>query len=119
MIEADRGLTATLPGTKDYREAEVVFAARHEMAIHLDDALMRRTRLIFESRDRAIQAAERTADLMATELGWDAQRRAREVADYTARATAELAAELTTNDHEAEAAWNQVAEVSLGKDGFS
>ena len=119
MIEADRGLAATLPGTKDYREAEVVFAARHEMAIHLDDALMRRTRLIFESRDRAIQAAERTADLMATELGWDAQRRAREVADYTARATAELAAELTTNDHEAEAAWNQVAEVSLGKDGFS
>ena len=119
MIEADRGLAATLPGTKDYREAEVVFAARHEMAIHLDDVLMRRTRLIFESRDRAIQAAERTADLMATELGWDAQRRAREVADYTARATAELAAELTTNDHEAEAAWNQVAEVSLGKDGFS
>jgi len=119
MIEADRGLAATLPGTKDYREAEVVFAARHEMAIHLDDALMRRTRLIFESRDRAIQAAERTADLMATVLGWASQRRAREVADYTARATAELAAELTTNDHEAEAAWNQVAEVSLGKDGFS
>jgi glycerol-3-phosphate dehydrogenase len=119
IIEAQPGLAATLPGTKDYREAEVVFAARYEMALRLDDVLMRRTRLVFESRDRAIQAAERTAALMAAELGWDAARTTTEVADYIARATAELAAEQTTNDAEAEAAWHQVADVAIGKDGFA
>jgi hypothetical protein len=78
-------------------------------AAGLDDVLMRRTRLVFESRDRAIQAANRTAELMAAELGWDAARTTREVAEYTARATAELAAEQTGNDIEAEAAWHRVA----------
>jgi glycerol-3-phosphate dehydrogenase len=119
LIEAQPGLAATLPGTKDYREAEVVFAARYEMALKLDDVLMRRTRLVFESRDRAIQAAERTAALMAAELGWDAARTTKEIADYTARATAELAAEQTTNDVEAEAAWHQVADAVIGRDGFA
>jgi hypothetical protein len=40
---------------------------------------------------------------MAAELGWDSARTTREIADYTARATAELAAEQTENDTEAEA----------------
>jgi len=119
LIEAQPTLATTLPGTKDYREAEVVFAARYEMALHLDDVLMRRTRLVFESRDRAIQAAARTAALMAAELGWDAARTTREVAEYTARATAELAAEQTGNDTEAEAAWHRVADAAVGKDGFA
>jgi glycerol-3-phosphate dehydrogenase len=119
LIEAHPALATTLPGTKDYREAEVVFAARYEMALHLDDVLMRRTRLVFESRDRAIQAADRTATLMAAELGWDAARTTREIADYTARATAELAAEQTENDTEAEAAWHRVADAAVGKDGFA
>jgi glycerol-3-phosphate dehydrogenase len=119
LIEAQPALATTLPGTKDYREAEVVFAARYEMALHLDDVLMRRTRLVFESRDRAIQAADRTAALMAAELGWDTARTTKEIADYTARATAELAAEQTTNDVEAEAAWHQVADAAVGKDGFA
>ena len=119
MIEADPALATCLPGTKDYREVEVVFAARHEMALHLDDVLMRRTRLVFESRDRAIQAAERTATLMAGELGWNSARVATEIAEYTARATAELAAEQTANDAEAEAAWHQVADAAVGKDGFA
>jgi hypothetical protein len=56
---------------------------------------------------------------MAAELGWDAARTTREIADYTARATAELAAEQTENDTEAEAAWHRVADAAVGKDGFA
>ncbi|MCC6641466.1 MAG: glycerol-3-phosphate dehydrogenase/oxidase [Deltaproteobacteria bacterium] len=53
--------------------AEVVRAVREEMALHLDDVLLRRTELSLASPldDAAI---ERTARLMAAELDWDAPR---------------------------------------------
>lgn len=53
--------------------AEVVRAVRDEMALHLDDVVLRRTELSLASPlgDAAI---ERAAQLMAQELGWDAPR---------------------------------------------
>ncbi|HSC93140.1 MAG TPA: glycerol-3-phosphate dehydrogenase/oxidase [Gaiellaceae bacterium] len=51
-----------------YLEAEVVWAARSELAILPEDVLERRTRLATEVRDRAA-AAERVAALLAAEPG--------------------------------------------------
>lgn len=118
MIEEKPSLATRLPGTRDYLEAEVVFAARCELALHVDDVLARRTRLVFESRDRGAQAAQRVAQIMGEELGWDSARSTSEVADYTARATAQLAAERVASDNEAEAAWHLVADDIVGLDGF-
>ncbi len=59
--------------------AEVVNAVRHEMALHLDDVLLRRTQLAF-ARPLGDDAVERVARLMAAEAGWDAPRVDRELA---------------------------------------
>ncbi|MEB4614260.1 glycerol-3-phosphate dehydrogenase/oxidase, partial [Leucobacter sp. M11] len=42
-------LAEPLPGADDYLEAEVVYAASHEGALHLDDVLTRRTRISIEA----------------------------------------------------------------------
>ena len=53
---ADRGrdpsLAEPLPGADDYLRAEVVYAATHEGARHLEDVLTRRTRISIETFDR-------------------------------------------------------------------
>ena len=45
----------------DYLRAEVVYAASHEGARHLDDVLARRTRISIETFDRGVGAAEEAA----------------------------------------------------------
>jgi glycerol-3-phosphate dehydrogenase len=70
-------------------EAEVVWAAREELALSLDDVLARRARLAAELPDRGATIAPRVAALLGAELGWDAERQAREVDAYLAGAHAE------------------------------
>ena len=77
-----------IPGL-DYWKAEVVYAARDEMAITLDDVLSRRTRARLLARDASLDAAPEIAALMAAELGWDADEQQRQVAHYRALVTAE------------------------------
>jgi len=59
--------------------AELVHAARHEMALHLDDALLRRTDLYLAS-PLPRGALERAATLVGDELGWNDARREAELA---------------------------------------
>jgi glycerol-3-phosphate dehydrogenase len=51
--------------------AEVVWAARHEMARSVEDVLARRTRALFLNAAAATLMAPRVAELMARELGRD------------------------------------------------
>ena len=60
-------LHADLP----YTGAEIAFAARHEMALGLDDALSRRTRCLLLDAKAAAEVAPRAAEIMAAELGRD------------------------------------------------
>ena len=70
LVEADAELGRPIvPGLPDLR-AEVVHAARHEMARTVDDVLARRTRLRLQARDASAAAADDVAGLLATELGW-------------------------------------------------
>jgi len=64
--------------------AQIVHAVRHEMALTLDDVLLRRTGLgtLVHPGEAAIN---RTADLMARELGWDEAERTRQIAKAEAR----------------------------------
>ncbi len=70
-------------GLPDLR-AEVVHAARHEMATTVDDVLARRTRLRIQARDASAAAADDVARLLAPELGWDAAEAARQAEAYRA-----------------------------------
>ncbi|WP_027877087.1 glycerol-3-phosphate dehydrogenase/oxidase [Meiothermus cerbereus] len=58
-----------------YLEAEVIYAARYEMAQTPLDVLARRTRLAFLDASAALAAIPRVAELMGCELGWDADRK--------------------------------------------
>ena len=74
----------------DHLEVEVTWAARNELALSLDDVLARRLRLVHELEDRAAGIAPRVAELLGAELGWDADRRSREVELFLASASREF-----------------------------
>ncbi len=95
-------LNNPLPGADDYLEAEVVYAATHEGALHLDDVLARRTRISIEAWDRGISAAPVAARLMGEALGWDAARTEDEVSHYLRRVAAERASQQQPDDASAD-----------------
>ncbi len=70
--ELARPLIAELP----YSRAEVVYAARAEMACTVDDVLSRRTRARLLARDASAAVADDVAALMSAELGWTDEERA-------------------------------------------
>src|SRR6478752_5203444 len=70
LIAEDASLGETLSGTEDYLRAEIVYAASHEGARHLDDVLTRRTRISIETFHRGTQSCEEAAELMRRVLGW-------------------------------------------------
>ena len=72
-----------VPGL-DYVRAEVIHAARNEMALTVDDILSRRTRARLLARDASADAADDVAALMAGELDWDAGEQRRQVEHYRA-----------------------------------
>ncbi len=65
-------LKARVAGGLPEIKAELVWAAREEMAVTLADLFVRRTPLAFQLRDNARGIARETAELVAPELGWDA-----------------------------------------------
>jgi glycerol-3-phosphate dehydrogenase len=98
LIRERPELAEPLPGADDYIGAEVVYAATHEGALHLDDVLARRTRISIEAWDRGVAAAPVAAALMGGALGWDAARIEREVALYLKRVEAERASREQPDD---------------------
>jgi glycerol-3-phosphate dehydrogenase len=68
-------LDAVLP----YRTADVVRAARHEMARTVEDVLARRTRALFLNAAAAVRMAPVVAAILAAELGRDADWQAAQV----------------------------------------
>jgi len=62
-----------------YIGAEVAFAVRREMAVRLGDVLLRRLPLGLVDMRHAEEAAPVVATIMGRELGWDEDRRVREV----------------------------------------
>jgi len=102
LIRETPSLADPLPGADDYIQAEVVYAASHEGALHLEDVLARRTRISIEAWDRGVSAAPVAARLMAGVLGWDAEREAREVAFYLKRVAAERASQEQPDDESAD-----------------
>ena len=103
-LAADRrDLLAPLREAPDYLRVEVVYAASHEAALHLEDVLTRRTRISIEYPHRGDACAADVADLMGEVLGWSAAEREREVQIYLAQVAAERASQRQINDSTADA----------------
>ncbi|MGO8826915.1 MAG: FAD-dependent oxidoreductase [Acidimicrobiales bacterium] len=75
-----------------YTGAELVYAAREEMARTLDDVLSRRTRASIQRAHATMEAALAVATLIAPDMGWDEQ----EAADQAARFVESSQKELLT-----------------------
>jgi glycerol-3-phosphate dehydrogenase len=102
LIKSDPKLGEPLPGADDYLAAEVVYAASHEGALHLEDVLARRTRISIEAWDRGVSAAPVAAKLMGKVLGWDKAAQELEVANYLKRVAAERSSQEQPDDESAD-----------------
>lgn len=104
LIAANPALAEPLPGGEDYLSAEIVYAASHEGALHLDDILARRTRLSIETWDRAVGASRPAAELVAPVLGWDDATVDSEVEHWAQRVQAERDSQTMPDDASADQA---------------
>jgi glycerol-3-phosphate dehydrogenase len=86
------GAGAPLHPNLPYTEAEVRWAARHELAETVEDVLSRRTRALLLDARAASGCAPRVAEILAEELGRDAAWAEKQVAAFR-----ELAAGCTPN----------------------
>jgi glycerol-3-phosphate dehydrogenase len=102
LVAEDKTLGEPLEGAADYLRVEVVYAASHEGARHVEDVLARRTRISIETWDRGLASARPTAELMAPVLGWGTDEVEREIAQYTARVEAEKASQEMPDDESAD-----------------
>lgn len=68
-----------------YLMAEVVHSIRHEMALTLSDVMMRRTHVIYETRDGGLACARSVAELMGSHLGWDTAEIDRQLSEYASQ----------------------------------
>jgi glycerol-3-phosphate dehydrogenase len=104
LIGSEPALGRPVEGAPEYLAAEIAYAAGYEGALHLEDALTRRTRISIETVHRGVESAEHAAELMGQVLGWDAATRAREVEHYLARVAAERESQRMPDDLAADAA---------------
>ncbi len=102
LCSEDGTMAQPLEHAPAYLRAEIVYAASHEGALHLEDAMLHRTRLNYEIADRGLAALDEISTLMAGVLGWDEDTREREMESYRSRARAEEAAEKESGDEAAE-----------------
>jgi glycerol-3-phosphate dehydrogenase len=92
LIRADKTLGRPLVDGHPYVRAEVAYAVTHEGALHVEDVLARRVRLLIESADAGAAAAPEVVTIMAGLLGWHRRRRAAELQRYLGFAAANSAA---------------------------
>ncbi|MFT5141575.1 MAG: glycerol-3-phosphate dehydrogenase [Rhodothermales bacterium] len=82
IMRDDPALAEPLHPTLPYVGAEIVWAARHEMARTVEDALSRRTRALLLGARASSEIAPKVAALMAAELGRSKSWQKAQVAEY-------------------------------------
>ena len=103
LAEGRPELLKPIEHAPDYLGVEVVYAASHEGALHLEDVLARRTRISIEYAHRGVDCAEQVAGLVGEVLGWSAETVKREIEVYNARVQAERDSQLEMSDESADA----------------
>jgi glycerol-3-phosphate dehydrogenase len=91
IAREDERLRAPLIAGLPHLAAEIVHAARSEMALTLSDVLARRTRLSLLAGRAVLECAPMAAELMAQALGWSKEETERQIANFTAEYQGEFA----------------------------
>ncbi|HZE33774.1 MAG TPA: glycerol-3-phosphate dehydrogenase [Actinoallomurus sp.] len=111
LIKERPDLGRPIEGADDYLRAEIVYAATHEGARHVNDVLARRTRISIETWDRGIGVAREAAELLAPELGWSKEQTEREIEYYEKRVEVERISQEQEGDQEADATRRGVPDI--------
>lgn len=82
LCREDRSLREPLHHEHPAIEAEVVYVTRRELACRVEDVMVRRLHLYYETRHHGAPAAPRVAELMGRELGWEPERVTAEAEEY-------------------------------------
>jgi glycerol-3-phosphate dehydrogenase len=96
-------LLKPLTAAPDYLQVEIVYAASHEGALHVEDTLARRTRISIEYPHRGVDCVDQVATLMGEVLGWSKKTITRETDQYKARVKAERDSQTQPDDQTADA----------------
>jgi glycerol-3-phosphate dehydrogenase len=107
-------LLRPLESAPDYLGVEVVYAASHEGALHLEDVLARRTRISIEYPHRGVDCAEQVAGLIGDVLGWSPEKAAHEIEVYKARVHAERESQSELSDEAADVLRRKAPEARAG-----
>lgn len=87
LIEQSPELGERLHPDLEYLCAEVVWAARYEMARTVEDVLARRIRMLFLDAEASIKISHKVAEILASELNKDVEWQEEQVFDYKAMAS--------------------------------
>jgi len=82
LVDRDRPLGEPIVAGRPEIWAEVTYGVEREMAVRLQDILIRRLHLFYEVPDQAQSVVPRVAARMKQLLGWDQTREAEELRDY-------------------------------------
>ena len=82
IIRENPKLSSKIASETPYLMAEVVYAARYEMAMKLIDFMLRRTQLAYRLRDHGRSKQQSIAGIMARELGWPPDIVTRELVEF-------------------------------------
>ncbi len=82
LVDRERPLGEPIARGRPEIWAEVTYAVEREMAVRVQDVLIRRLHLFYEVEDRARSLVTKVAAQMKQLLGWDDVREAEELRDY-------------------------------------
>ena len=82
LVDRDRRLGEPIVAGRPEIWAEVTYAVEREMAVRVQDVLVRRLHLFYELPDHAQSVVAKVAAHMKQLLGWDETREAEELRDY-------------------------------------
>ena len=82
LVDRDRPLGAPIVAGRPEIWAEITYAVEREMAVRVQDILVRRLHLFYEVPDHAKPVVPKIAARMKQLLGWDQAREAEELRDY-------------------------------------
>lgn len=111
MIDERPDLGQRLQHAPNYLRADVAFGVLYEGALHLEDILQHRIRLVYEQRDSGLAAMPEIADLAGEILGWDDETKAREMDLYKDMCEAVWQAQKLPTEKEAQAVRGMVEPV--------
>ena len=107
----DPSLAVPVQHAPAYLRAEIVYAITHEGALHLDDLMMRRTRIVYEYLDEGSAALAEIGEIAAELLDWSQFELAHETTLYLNRTKADNTAATLPDDSSASQVRRQAEEI--------